>query len=175
MLQLVKPELKYKEAHLDLLQEWEELELVETEVVPMSIALGDRTFERWLADTLRGETQPPEGFVPASTYYLVESERQPLRILGAINIRHTLNDYLLAVGGHIGYSIRPLERRRGLAKKQLALALPIAKQLGIDRALITCGKTNVGSARTILANGGVLENEVEDGTAIVQRYWVDIP
>ena len=165
MPHLVKPQACHRQAHLEYLHEWGE-----EEIVPMSSSLGDQSFEQWLEQLARYETDPPTDFVPASTWFLMEGER----ILGAVNIRHQLNDYLLRAGGHIGYGIRPSERRRGLAKLQLALALPLAKELGLDRVLITCDRDNLGSAKTILANGGVLENEVEDRGDIVQRYWVKL-
>ena len=89
-----------------------------------------------------------------------------------IDIRHRLNEYLLQFGGNIGYSVRPSQRRKGYATEMLALALEECRKLGIDRALVTCDKTNIGSAKTIQKNGGVLENEVLEGDRITQRYWI---
>ncbi len=95
--------------------------------------------------------------------------------MGAVNIRHYLNDYLLQYGGHIGDGIRPSERRKGYATKMVGLALEECKKLGINRVLMVCDKDNIGSAKSIVYNGGVLENEFadEDGT-IEQRYWIDL-
>ncbi len=109
--------------------------------------------------------------VPSSIYFLVDEDN---KIHGAIDIRHELNDYLLQYGGHIGYGIRPSQRRKGYASQILSLALPIAKDLGISKALITCNKTNLGSARTIINDGGILENEVINEDEITQRYWIEI-
>jgi predicted acetyltransferase len=81
---------------------------------------------------------------------------------------------LFNFGGHIGYGIRPSERKKGYASLMLSLALPIAKKVGLEKVLITCDKSNLGSARTIISNGGVLENEVREEDDIVQRYWIDI-
>lgn len=81
-------------------------------------------------------------------------------------IRHELNDYLLQYGGHIGYGVRSSQRRK--------LALPIAKELGINKAPITCDKNNIGSAKTIMNNGGILENEVGNENEITQRYWIEL-
>lgn len=89
-----------------------------------------------------------------------------------IDIRHRLNEYLLQFGGNIGYSVRPSQRRKGYATEMLALALEECRKLGLDRALVTCDKTNIGSAKTIQKNGGVLENEVLEGDRITQRYWI---
>lgn len=91
-----------------------------------------------------------------------------------IDIRHRLNEYLLQFGGNIGYSVRPSQRRKGYATEMLALALEECRKLGIDRALVTCDKTNIGSAKTIQKNGGVLENEVLEGDRITQRYWIGL-
>lgn len=112
--------------------------------------------------------------VPAHTYFLMR-KGEP-RIYGMINIRHKLNDYLLREGGHIGYSIRPTERRKGLGALQLSLGLQKCRELGLSRVLVTCDKSNPGSAGVIRNNGGVLENEIPckpDGE-LLQRYWISL-
>lgn len=88
--------------------------------------------------------------------------------LGELTIRHRLNRRLRYKGGHIGYSVRPTRRRRGHATLMLGLSLPVASQLGIDPALITCDDTNVASRRVIEANGGSLAS-ASDG---ILRFWV---
>ena len=93
------------------------------------------------------------------------------RLVGFLSVRHELNDYLLELGGHIGYAIRPLERGQGYATAATALALEECRRLGIDRVLITCDDTNVASATVIERNGGVLE-DLRGGK---RRYWVDLP
>ena len=95
-------------------------------------------------------------------------------MLGAIDIRHYLNENLLHYGGNIGYGIRPSERQKGYATQMLALALEECKKIGMLKALITCFKSNVASANTIIKNGGVLENEVIEYGEIKQRYWIQL-
>ena len=95
-------------------------------------------------------------------------------IVGAINIRHELNDYLLRFGGHIGDGIRPDERRKGYATKMIQLGLQECQKLGIKKVLMICDKDNIGSARSIISNGGVLENEVNHEGAVMQRYWITL-
>jgi predicted acetyltransferase len=110
------------------------------------------------------ETPRPSGYVPCTTLWWVDGDRY----LARIAIRHQLNEFLLNVGGHIGYDVRPSARRRGHATAMLRAALPVAHQLGIDRALITCDWDNVGSRKTIEANGGIFE----DRRGVKPRYWV---
>ena len=102
--------------------------------------------------------------------------RDESHILGATSIRHYLNEDLLQTGGHIAYGIRPSERRKGYATQQLTLALQKCGEMGIARVLITCDDDNVGSAKVIVHNGGVLENKVSEDTGqLVRRYWINLP
>ncbi len=110
-----------------------------------------------------------EGYVPHSVFWLVEGGE----FVGAVDIRHRLNEHLLSMGGNIGYSIRPSARRQGYGTKILELALPFAKTLGIDRVLVTCDDDNIGSVKIIESNGGVLENKVEHEGKLKRRYWIE--
>lgn len=120
----------------------------------------------------KDEATARPGFVPATVWLGVRTEDG--RLVGTLQLRHRLNDYLLRMGGHIGYSVRPSERRRGYAKEMLRLALRRCRAMGIGRVLITCDKKNIASCRTILSAGGRLENEVSEGERITRRYWIDL-
>ena len=114
-----------------------------------------------------------EDRVPDSVFFLLDEDRD--RLLGAVNIRHYLNDSLLREGGHIGDGIRPSERRKGYATEMIRLALLECKKLGIDKVLMTCDQDNIGSVRSIVKNGGILENEFVNAEGHVeQRYWISI-
>ncbi|GAA3324774.1 MULTISPECIES: GNAT family N-acetyltransferase [Paeniglutamicibacter] len=93
-------------------------------------------------------------------------------LVGRTCIRFELNENLLAVGGHIGYAVRPGHRRRGHATRILRLSLAQLAQHNIESALVTCRDDNTGSARTIEANGGELENVIEASDGPTRRYWV---
>lgn len=129
-------------------------------------------FGDWLSQVTgnRSDATVRPGLVPASTLLAWDGGA----LVGMVDIRHRLNDYLLQFGGHIGYSVHPAFRRRGYATQMLALALEECRRLKLKRVLVTCFRDNTASSRTIVKNGGVLENEVyEDGEA-VQRYWIDL-
>lgn len=170
MCRLVKLTPDMEREYFDYMAEWKS---AGKEIVPMSSDHKELSFAEYLASLRNFETEEscPKNFVPGTTWFYVNDEG---RILGAVNLRHRLNDYLLRVGGHIGYGVRPSERRKGHASQILSLTLEKARELGLSRVLITCNKENTGSARTILKNGGVLENEVPEEDEITQRYWIDL-
>jgi len=117
------------------------------------------------------ETCPPN-LVTATLFVAVR--KTDFGIVGMIDLRHRLNDFLAEYGGHIGYSVRPNERRKGYAKRMLALALEEARGRGISRVLITCDDDNVASARTIEANGGVFERTACLDGEVLRRYWIEL-
>jgi len=126
----------------------------------------------WLA-AVRAYTDPatvPEGKVQATQFLCVEDGR----VLGMIQIRHRLNEYLRLYAGHIGYSVRPSARRQGVAKWMLAAILPYCRELGLTRVMIACEPWNEGSRRTILANGGIYEKTVHvpEGDIDLEQYWI---
>ncbi|MDR7870112.1 MAG: GNAT family N-acetyltransferase [Tissierellaceae bacterium] len=116
----------------------------------------------------------PEDKVPANTYFLIR--KLDNKIIGMINIRHRVNEFLFNEGGHIGYSIRPTEREKGYGTLILKLGLERCKKLNLREVLITCDKINVASAKVIQNNGGVLDNEIysETFSGIIQRYWIEL-
>lgn len=117
-------------------------------------------------------SEPKSGLVPDSTFFCLDEERNI--IVGAVNIRRYLNEYLLAHGGHIGDGIRPSERRKGYATQMVGLALEECKRIGIKKVLMVCDKDNIGSAKSIKNNGAILENEIVKDGKTIQRYWIEI-
>jgi predicted acetyltransferase len=125
-------------------------------------------FARYVDDLLiqaREDAPRPTGWVPSTTLWYIDGTTY----LGRLAIRHRLTPMLREVGGHIGYDVRPSARRRGYATAMLRDALPIAREIGIESALVTCDTDNVGSRKVIEANGGVLEDERHGKL----RFWVD--
>jgi len=165
-LSLALPEDVSKGAALGYHNEWGE-----QEVSPGAMRLHGRSYEKWLDDTLTARSHAPEGEVESTAYYFVDRGG---RVLGAIALRHELNDYLLHYAGHIGYGLRPSCRGKGLAPYMLALCLEKARERGLTRVLVTCDDRNLASAGTIEACGGELENKVKEEGNLVRRYWIQI-
>jgi predicted acetyltransferase len=113
------------------------------------------------------------GRVPQSTFWLLRNEQS---ILGCSRLRHTLNAFLEEEGGHIGYDIRPSERRRGYGTLLLRLTLDKARDLGLKRVLVTADTPNVASWRIIEKNGGVLHSEAlsQHTGELLRKYWIEL-
>ncbi len=150
-------------------REWGESEL------HGSALLEQRAYADWLR--LRGDNASPAtvrpGWVVASTFFVVRQGDG--RLIGMADIRHDLNDFLRKFGGHIGYGVRPSERRKGYGAQILQMALDYGAAIGLNRAMVACYTTNEASRRTILRCGGVLEreNQQADGRW-VQVYWITL-
>jgi len=168
-LKLVFPTEEQEAMWRDIVVEFEK---EDEKIIPYALSFGLHDFSMFLQKTLDfHNSKNLADFVPGTTYFLMDEKED--KIFGAVNIRHSLNQDLLFRGGHIGYGIRPSQRRKGYATKMLNLALEQCRELGLKKVLVTCDKENIGSAKTITNNGGILENEViERSGNIVQRYWI---
>ena len=114
----------------------------------------------------------PDDEVPRSTYFLFCGGK----IIGRSEIRRKLNPELEIVGGHIGADIRKSERKKGFGALILKLTLEKARELGLEKVLITCDKQNIASAKTIEKCGGVLDKEImrEETQITSLHYWIDL-
>ena len=135
-LKLVKASKEYRTQITEMLDEWY---ASGEKIIPYTIRRLDyHDFEYYCANLEVKDTS--SGLVPESTFFCLDTEQN--RFVGAVNIRHYLNDALLKNGGHIGDGVRPSERRKGVATKMIALALEECKKLGIDKVLMVCNKNN---------------------------------
>ena len=139
--------------------------------------LGGKTFEDCLEKSINMQSKDyayGNGMVPGKEFFLIREEDN--KLVGMINIRYDLNEAMLEFGGHIGYGIRPTERRKGYNKINLYLGLIEAKKLGLEDVMLDCDVKNLGSDKTIQRLGGVLEGQgvdPEDGT-LTNVYWINI-
>ena len=171
-LELIFPTKEYKKEVEEYLQEF--LNNGENEIAGDGGLDRIKDFDKWLEkvkNDLSIDTIDKDR-IPATVYLTIRKSDK--KIVGNLQIRHFLNEKLLNYGGHIGDSIRPSERRKGYATEQIRLALEKCKELGIDRVLMDCDKTNIGSAKAIQNNGGILENEIYVENELVQRYWISL-
>ena len=168
MLKLVKLEEKHMPLLIDMMDEWY---ATGEKIVPYAIRKEDYHDYNTYSESLELK-EARDGLVPDSTFFCLDTES--IRFVGAVNIRHYLNDALLLNGGHIGDGVRPSERRKGVATTMIGLALLECCRLGIERVLMVCDKENTGSAKSIQKNGGILENEIEADGLKEQRYWIDL-
>lgn len=172
-----EPSLERKEDALDYLKEHIDYKSDINGTGGLNRVSEEYSYEEWLKDVIKSQDEEwakSVGKVPATTYFTIRESDN--KIIGMVNFRHSLNERLRKVGGHIGYGIRPTERRKGYAKIQLYLALLEAQKLGLDRVMIDCVNTNIGSEKTILALGGELEGEVYDevNDRTMRNYWINV-
>lgn len=174
-MKLLLPSVQYKDSFIEAVKEYQSQQQTDrVDIYEINIQDLQQDFSSFISKLLAQSegNNLPEGYVPQTTYWLVDNDE----FIGRVSIRHKLNEFLLKEGGHIGYDIRPSKRKMGYGKKQLVLALEKAKEIGIQKALITCNETNIGSQKIIEANGGVLENMIvisEDKPKKL-RYWINI-
>lgn len=158
-MQLIVPSVDYKQSFIEAIYEYQSTDADDRmDILSLNAKEIEHDFGGYISRLLsesKGENLP-DGYVPQTTYWLVDGEE----FIGRASIRHTLSDHLLREGGHIGYDIRPSKRQRGYSKKILELSLPKAKELGITEALVTCNESNLGSKKIIETNGGILEKAV---------------
>ena len=168
---LVKPDLSYS----DEIIKYKEESLAEIPIINGSSGL-DRfsSIEIWFEELKKKscEDTVPEGLVPSSTYLGVREKDN--YIVGMIDIRHYLNEYLTQVGGHIGYGVRKTERNKGYAKQMLKLALEKCKELKIKKVLITCDEDNIASEKVILSANAKLEDIRNVDGENKKRFWIDL-
>ncbi|MGM0844688.1 MAG: GNAT family N-acetyltransferase [Bacillota bacterium] len=168
---LIIPTIEFQEQYMDFYFEWKQSG---EDMIPWVIQKDPSDFTamlEFLENNSKGE-KLPEGWVPDSTFWLVDSKE---KVVGAVNIRHSLTENLLYTGGHIGYGIRPTERKKGFATQILSLSLEKARELGMARVLVVCDEGNIGSERTILKNGGVRDEDyIEEDGNVIRRYWISL-
>ncbi|PJA47885.1 MAG: GNAT family N-acetyltransferase [candidate division SR1 bacterium CG_4_9_14_3_um_filter_40_9] len=144
------------------------------QIIPQAMIMkSEETFDDFLIrceNYRQGINMNPE-HVPATLFFMIDETG---KVVGAVAIRHELNERLKLNGGHIGYGVRPSERKKGYASITLKLALEKCKELGIENALIVCKKDNIGSKKVIQKNGGARDSDYEFEGSTKERYRIKL-
>ena len=174
MLKLIDADKKYlkqyKEAYLETLKQVELGNIKKHSL--MFLNPDEKDIVKICFDN-RDQSKLPSHYVPSYDYFAVDDDK----FIGVIHIRVRLTDKLLNYGGHIGYAVNPKYWKMGYGTKILELGLKQFKDLiENDKILITCDDDNIGSQKIIEANGGILENKVENEDCgekfLTRRYWI---
>lgn len=171
-LTLIEPTKDYFQALIDYRNEFPKSDYGIDGTSQLSFA---KDMDSWLAKVEQSKEWQsiPDGWVPGIQYMAINSSGD---IVGMLHLRLALNDYLLNYGGHIGYSVRPSQRRQGYATEMLALSLEKARKQGLKEVLVTCADSNLASTKVIEANRGVIEDKCfdESRNLLTRRYWVKL-
>lgn len=172
--ELVRPDIRFRDSFVDALLEGLHLEPAK----PDDILLAKDDFNAYMAKRtdVNSFVILPDGLkirrVPQTDLFLVYGDR----FLGMASLRPKLNSTLEKRGGNLGYAVRASERRKGYGRLILTLALPYAREAGLQKLLITCHDENTGSAKIIESCGGVLQDKIKiSGLPILERrYWITL-
>ena len=175
MLKLIKPNKKYFSQYKDMMDEWN---MEGSRIAPWPLHLKYHT-EELFEEMLNRVQEVEEGnnlgeFASSTTYWLYDDGNN--KLIGASNLRHYLTEEGLKLWGHIGYGIRPTERKKGLATKLLKLTMQEAKKMNIDKVLLGAYVGNIGSWKVIEKSSGQFDKIIiarETGLP-VKRYWINI-
>lgn len=169
---LIKPTASDKQAVLDFRDEF-----LRNQERPYGTADIENatSFESWLQASIDSQNQAtaPKGRVPATQYLGIRTSDH--KLVGMLQIRHSLNEHLRTHGGHIGYCVRRSERRKGYATQMLKQAVAICKDMGIHNIMLTCNPENTASAKVMQANGGTYTKQVVlDDRSKLDHYWIKL-
>lgn len=168
-MQLSRPSTDF---HRSFLEVWQGEDVGEGHGMSLELAEGlnlnqARDFATWVHKLIDEERSPQPGRVPSTNLWITEGSTY----LGSIQLRHELGtEYLRTRGGHVGYTVRSSSRGKGLATAALLQLLPVARERGLEKLLVTCLDANPASARVIEKAGGVYEMTTDR----LRRYWVEL-
>ena len=173
-MKFILPCIEYEQKAIEFIQEFYDYDSQINGTASLDRFLKNSTYSNWLIKIYNDLdiANIPEGGVPRYTYFYIREDDE--KIVGIINIRLTLNDHYRKDGGHIGYSIRPTERRKGYGTQMLRETLAFCRTIGLCDVMISCDKTNLASAGVIKNCGGILKDEFfsESFNDVIQVYKI---
>lgn len=178
MFYLEKPTIERKEEALDYLNEHVKYNSEMNGTGSMDRCLKEWTYEQWLVELEKKKNQEHMdilGWAPSLTYFLIRENDN--KIIGMTNLRYNVTKELLEKGvSHIGYGIRPTERRKGYNRINLYLGLLEEQKLGEKKVHLMCTADNIGSNKTIIALDGILEKTEIDkwDNELTNYYWINV-
>ncbi len=161
------PKLEDKEIIIDYIKEHYECG---EQKMSASHMLTSMLFEDWIEKIRKNVTIPDEKWGKSYMYLAFDNDK----LIGFLSVRYDLSEEMVNEYGHIGYGVRPSERRKGYANKMLAYGLKRMKELGLNKVIMACYKENIGSAKTIIKNGGKLIREDKHPLNINNIYNIDL-
>ncbi len=170
-IKLVRPTIELKSEALDYRQE----HFDNNELIINGSELFDKinSYEEWLEkvnNNSKIETVDPN-WVLTDTFFAIREEDN--KIIGIIDLRHTLNEFLKDFGNS-GYSVRPSERKKGYATEMLRLLIKYAKEIGLTELHLSVERDNIPSIKTIVKNGGKLERSFEFEGEVADIYLIEL-
>lgn len=168
MITLIKPTLEHKEKALLFKNDF----ILNNEIIHGGAKLQDFNFyEDWLnhLEKISSKETVYDEFVPSTTFFAINKDNS---IIGIVDIRHELNDFLSKIGGHIGYSVLKAERNKGYGTEILKKALIEFKKISNDYCLVTCDEKNLSSENVIIKNGGIFDGNIVYNGKVTKRYFI---
>lgn len=177
MIKLVQPDIRYTDTIKDYMNAYLEYYPASKEdgIQGSAYLMGFDSISEWVENCKFQSTTTnlEAGRVNATTFLTIDTDT--CEMVGIVNIRHELNGYLMNVGGHIGYSIKPNHFGKGYGKQQLKLALDYCREvLKLESVLVTCDVDNIASFKVIQALGGIQENVITYENEDVSRNWITL-
>jgi predicted acetyltransferase len=177
MIKLIKPDFYLRKEYTEMMDEWIK---DGSRIAPWSLIEkyhSDNDFEKMIRIVNDAEVGNGIGdFSPCKTYWVKNIETN--KLLGAINIRYYLTKLGFETWGHIGFGVRPSERKKGYATQMLLAALDECRIMKMEKVLIGCLDGNIASYKTIEKCGGILENtiihEYNSENVLIRRYWIEV-
>lgn len=182
-IKLINPDVHHKSIVADFIKEHTDNNEFE---IHGGALIEKLEYEAWL-NLLRNNSDKAtvdKEWVISSTFLAIRKSDN--KMIGIIDIRHELNDFLSSYGGHIGFDVRPRERGKGYATEMLRQALEFCRQIGLQKVMLTCYKENKASRKTIEKCGGVLKQEFiyckdkdtdtikKESGKTIQSFWITI-